>query len=146
MQAGRTKPSAREQYGLLYKITKGLDILLRHGIMHGDLKSQNIIITGNMSIKIFDFELSNEVGSNTNMRKNLSSTCDNPSHGYLYICTVLGSDIVDTIQSICTSPSEEMYGRILKVIGEKTQTAGARKRTVKRKRGKKVRWSRRLSH
>jgi len=145
MQAGRTTPSAREKYSLLYKITKGLDILLRHGIIHGDLKSQNIILTVNMSIKIFDFELSTELDSYKNIRKNLASTCDNPSHGYLYICTVLGSDIVDKIQSICASASEDMYGKFLEIIEKRTQTAGQRKkRRTKRFRVKKVRWSRRV--
>jgi len=145
IQAGRTTPSAREMHTLLYHITKALDILLRHGIIHGDLKSQNIILTKNMSVKLFDFELSAEVESYENMQKNISSTCDNPSHGYMYICRILAKDIADSIRYICDTPSEDIYGRILRVLEQGMQSAGKRKRTVKRKRGKKVRWSRRVA-
>jgi len=146
MQAGRTAPSARELHTLLYHITKGLDILLRHGIVHGDLKSQNIILTVNPPIKIFDFELSAELDSYADVQKNLSATYENPSHGYLYIATVLAKDMADTIRSICQTPSEGMYARVLQVIEGKLQKGGQRKkRGTKRVRAKKVRWSRRVS-
>ena len=148
MQAGRTAPSVRELHSLLYHITKGLDILLRHGIVHGDLKSQNIILTGNPPIKIFDFELSAELVSYADLQKNLSATYQNPSHGYIYIATVLAKDMAHTIRSICETPSEGMYARILKVIEGGMQVAGERKRRrrgTKRGRAKKVRWSRRVS-
>lgn len=89
-------PSPKELYTLLLQITKALDILLKHGFIHGDFKMQNIYITDSThskpaSIKLFDFELTSKVNANTytEIKQNMYHTRDNPTHGYLYICKTI---------------------------------------------------------
>jgi hypothetical protein len=154
IQSKRINPSKKELYTLLFNITKALDILLQHGILHGDLKAQNIMVLPNSRVKLFDFELSTEIDSYSTLGKNIYATHENPSHGYLYICKVLGEGIYNSIESIC-KPSQftrNTYAECLAILhqvllrgGRKTRRGrGTSNRNggTKRKPVKKVRWSR----
>ena len=154
LQSRKVKPPPREIYTILYDITKALNILLEHDIVHGDLKSQNIMVN---PVKLFDFELSANFSSSA-LEKNMSPTHRNPSHGYLYICQVLDEygrgELISHIRTICEADplDTKLYTKCLDILerhlqtlsggARKTKRRGKSKRRTKRNPIKKVRWSR----
>ncbi|KAI6222345.1 Protein kinase domain-containing protein [Aphelenchoides fujianensis] len=85
--ARRKKLSEDEAREKFWQILSGVDYLHSNGIVHRDLKAENLLLDNDMNIKIADFGFSNFYGN-----ENLNTFCGSPPYGAPEIFT--GKDYV----------------------------------------------------
>jgi len=128
---GAKKPRA-EVLQILLSLTQALQALWSHGIVHGDLSVENVMIEPNLNVKLIDFEKSSKkikLETNTIGSSRLNSERQSAEGiGYFFVAFHLLDTTVDEVANMtllneikhiienCNPPCPNVYSECITVI------------------------------
>lgn len=87
------KISINDKYNWIWQLSKAVQILHKHNIIHGDIKLKNILIYNNNSIKLNDFGMSIIYNENNEINYNLGTNTHRSLENFLKKPLTLKFDI-----------------------------------------------------
>lgn len=104
----QTKLGIKDKIQLVQQICLGLEHAHLHGVVHGDIKPENILIEECQHVKLIDFNLTQ------NMTQN--DAADSSTHGLLAFSQIYASPEQKSGQPICASSDIYSLGKLLSYL------------------------------